>query len=75
MSDAIHDFGDALSIGIAFFLEKKSQKHPDSHYTYGYLRYSLVGGFITTFILLLGSSFVIFNAILHLIHPSTIIAA
>lgn len=72
MSDAIHDFGDALSIGIAFFLEKKSQKHPDSHYTYGYLRYSLVGGFITTFILLLGSSFVIFNAILHLIHPITI---
>lgn len=69
MSDAIHDFGDALSIGIAFFLEKKSQKHPDSHYTYGYLRYSIVGGLITTFILLLGSSFVIFNAILHLIYP------
>ena len=23
LSDAIHDFGDALSIGISFFLEKK----------------------------------------------------
>ncbi len=72
MSDAIHDFGDALSIGIAFFLEKYSQKHPNSHYTYGYLRYSVVGGFLTTFILLLGSSFMIFNAIFRLIHPVTI---
>lgn len=38
MSDAIHDFGDALSIGISYFLEKKSTKHPDTNYTYGYIR-------------------------------------
>lgn len=69
MSDSVHDFGDALSIGISFFLEKKSEKHPDSHYTYGYVRYSLVGGMITTLILLLGSIFVIVNAILRLFNP------
>lgn len=69
MSDAIHDFGDALSIGISFFLEKKSEKRPDQDYTYGYARYSLVGGMITTLILLLGSIFVIANAVLHLINP------
>ena len=26
LSDSIHDMGDALSIGISFFLEKKSKK-------------------------------------------------
>lgn len=72
MSDAIHDFGDALSIGIAYFLEKKSTKHPDAHYTYGYIRYSLVGGMITTLILLFGSTFVIYNAIVRLFNPAEI---
>lgn len=72
MSDAIHDFGDALSIGISFILEKKSTKSPDQKYTYGYRRYSLLGGLITTFILLLGSSFAICNAIIHIIHPESI---
>lgn len=72
MSDAIHDFGDALSIGISYFLEKKSTKHPDANYTYGYIRYSLVGGMITTLILLFGSVFVIYNAILRLFNPAEI---
>lgn len=69
MSDAVHDLGDALSIGISYFLEKKSTKHPDTHYTYGYIRYSLVGGMITTLILVFGSVFVIYNAILRFFNP------
>lgn len=72
MSDAIHDLGDAASIGIAYFLEKKSHRHPDAHYTYGYLRYSLIGGVITTLILLFGSTFVIINAVMRLFHPEPI---
>lgn len=68
-SDAIHDFGDALSIGIAFLLEHKSQKSPDSHYTYGYLRYSVMGSLITTVILIIGSLFVIASAVWRIMHP------
>ena len=34
ISDALHDTGDALSIGISYFLEKKSRKHADEKYTY-----------------------------------------
>ena len=26
LSDAVHDFGDAFSIGVSYFLEKKSKK-------------------------------------------------
>ena len=69
ISDAIHDIGDALSIGISYFLEKKSKKQPDDVYTYGYARYSVIGSVITTLILLFGSVMVIYNAILRIINP------
>ncbi len=71
-SDAIHDFGDALSIGISFFLERKSKKHADKTHTYGYARYSVVGSVITTAILIIGSVIVIYNAVLKIINPTTI---
>lgn len=72
VSDAIHDIGDATSIGISYILEKKSKRQPDDRYTYGYLRYSVLGGMITTLILLLGSIFVIINAIERIITPVSI---
>lgn len=69
LSDAIHDFGDAITLFIAYFLEKKSQKKPDKKYTYGYLRYSLLGAILTAAILFIGSIFVIYNAIQRIINP------
>lgn len=69
ISDSVHDIGDALSIGISYFLEKKSKKKPDEKYTYGYIRYSVLGSTITTVILLTGSILVIYNAILRIINP------
>ncbi len=72
MSDAVHDIGDAASIGIAFFLEKKSKREPDEKYTYGYMRFSVLGGLITTLILLMGSAVVIVNAVGRIIRPTEI---
>ncbi len=69
ISDAIHDLGDAASIGVSFFLEKKSKKQPDEAYTYGYERYSVFGSAITTLTLLIGAVIVIYNAILRIITP------
>ena len=69
LSDAIHDLGDALSIGISFFLERKSKKKADDKYTYGYIRYSVLGGVITTTILLVGSILVIIGAVKRLFNP------
>lgn len=70
VSDAVHDLGDALSIGISYFLEKKSKKQPDEQYTYGYTRYSLLGGLITTCILLTGSAVMIYNAVGKILSPN-----
>ena len=72
ISDAVHDIGDAASIGISYFLEKKSKKQPDEIFTYGYLRYSVIGSIITTLILLFGSVAVIYNAIGRIIEPTEI---
>ena len=69
LSDSIHDLGDAISIGISYFMERKSQKPRDNNYTYGYVRYSVLGGVITTTILLVGSILVIISAIKRLINP------
>ncbi len=72
ISDAVHDIGDAASIGISFFLEKKSQRQPDEKYTYGYLRYSVMGSIITMLILLMGSIAVIYKAVGRIISPMEI---
>ena len=72
ISDSIHDIGDAASIGISYFLEKKSKKQPDKIYTYGYLRYSVIGSVITTLILLVGSVLVVVNAVNRILNPQEI---
>ena len=72
VSDAVHDMGDAASIGISYFLEKKSKKQPDETYTYGYGRLSVIGSVITTLILLIGSCFVAYNALCRIINPTEI---
>ncbi len=69
MSDAVHDMGDAASIGASYFLEKKSKKQPDDTYTYGYARFSVIGSVITTVILLVGSVAVIYNAVMRIFNP------
>lgn len=72
ISDSIHDIGDAVSIGVSYFLEKKSKKQPDNIYTYGYLRYSVIGSVITTLILLVGSVLVVINAVNRILNPQEI---
>ena len=72
ISDAIHDLGDSFSIGISYFLEKKSKKKPDEKYTYGYIRYSVLGSLLTTIILILGSALVIMGSIKRITNPVSI---
>jgi cobalt-zinc-cadmium efflux system protein len=72
LSDAIHDMGDALSIGLSYIMERNSEKKPDNKYTYGYRRYSVLGGLITTIILISGSILVIINSIQRFISPTQI---
>ncbi len=69
LSDALHDFGDSISLGVAWRLEKYSQRKSDARFTYGYKRFSLLGALLISIILLVGSFFVITASIKRLINP------
>lgn len=72
ISDALHDLGDAAGIGISWLLERKSRKEPDAAYTYGYGRFSVLGGVITMLILALGSVAVVAGGVARLLRPMPI---
>jgi len=74
-SDAIHDFGDSLSLGVAWFLEKKSTKRGDSRYSYGYRRFSLLGSVFISVVVLTGSVFIVIESLVRLADPREVNAA
>ncbi|MGN1317251.1 MAG: cation diffusion facilitator family transporter [Acutalibacteraceae bacterium] len=69
ISDSVHDLGDSISIGISYILEGISKKKPNDKYTFGYLRYSVLGSIIMTAILIVGSVFVIIKSVGRIINP------
>jgi cobalt-zinc-cadmium efflux system protein len=69
LSDALHDLGDSLSLGFAWYLEKYSQKEKDKKYSYGYRRFSMLGALINTIILIVGSLIILSEAIPRIIRP------
>lgn len=44
LSDAVHDFGDSFSLALAWYLHYLSQRVADARFTYGYRRFSSLGG-------------------------------
>ena len=69
LSDALHDLGDSVSLGMAWYLEKHSHKESDERYSYGYRRFSLLAALLNTVILIAGSLIILSEAIPRLIDP------
>lgn len=69
MSDALHDFGDSIALAIAIILEKLSQRQSTPDYSYGYRRFSVLGALVTGVILVIGSVFILSEAIPRLLNP------
>lgn len=69
LSDALHDFGDSLSLGVSWYFSKVATKKNDEEYSYGYKRFSLLGAIISSIVLLTGSVFIIREAIPRLLNP------
>lgn len=72
LSDAVHDFGDSLSVGLSWYFQKVSQKEASSRYSFGYERFSLLGALITAVILLLGSGLLLTRSIPRLFQPEPV---
>lgn len=72
LSDAVHDLGDSISLGLAWYFDKLSKRGRTAQNTYGYRRYSLLGGLITGVVLITGLGFVLWNAIHRLFAPEAV---
>ena len=72
ISDAIHDLGCTVSIALAWVFERIAGHKPTHRFTFGYRRFTLLGAFVNAFILLGGSSVVLYESIKRLAHPEEV---
>ena len=71
MSDALHDLGDSLSLGLAWYFQKVAKKGRDKTFSYGYKRFSVLGAMINAIVLVIGSVFILQESIPRLWQPET----
>lgn len=69
ISDALHDFGDSVSLIVSLIAEKAARKKPDERKTFGYQRLSLLAALFNALVLTGGSLFILSKAIPRLINP------
>ncbi len=69
LSDALHDLGDSLSLGLSWYFQRLSKKGRDNTFSYGYRRFSLLGAVINSIVLVVGSIFILSEAIPQLVDP------
>jgi cobalt-zinc-cadmium efflux system protein len=72
LSDALHDLGDSLSLGVAWYLEKISKKGPDQRFSFGYGRFSLLGALLTSMVLIIGAVVILMNVIPRIMAPQPV---
>lgn len=69
ISDALHNFSDAASIGITLGSRRISRKDADEQRTFGYSRAEVISGFVNLITLILISLYLVVEAIIRIIHP------
>lgn len=69
LSDALHDLGDSLSLGLSWYFQKISKRGRTHTFSYGYKRFSLLAAIINSIILVTGSIIILTRAIPKLISP------
>lgn len=69
LSDAVHDFGDAFTLGVSWYFDKVSKKPRTERFSYGLGRFSLLSAFISSIVLLLGSLYIFSEAVPRLFNP------
>jgi cobalt-zinc-cadmium efflux system protein len=71
LSDALHDLGDSMSLGVSWYFQKVARKGRDREFSYGYRRFSVLGAVINSLVLVVGSILILTEAIPRLFNPAT----
>ncbi|MEG9327839.1 cobalt-zinc-cadmium efflux system protein [Salinimicrobium catena] len=73
ISDALHDLGDSLSLGLAWYIEgKANKKGATDEFSFGYARFRLLGALINSVVLVAGSIYIIYEAISRFQDPEAV---
>ena len=72
IADALHDAGDSMALGLAWYLQKASGKERDQQFSYGYGRLSLLAALINGMVLLEGSFVIIMHVIPRFFIPQVV---
>lgn len=72
LSDAVHDLGDTLALGLAWRLERLSERGASERLTFGYRRFSVLGALTSALVLIGGSVFILSEAIPRLLEPQEV---
>lgn len=72
LSDAMHDFGDCVALGMAWKMEKLSKRPANERYQFGYRRFSVVAGLVNNMILLMGGGVLIVTSVQRFFAPRPI---
>ena len=72
LSDAVHDLGDSVAIGMALILEKHSREGRTKMFSYGKRRFSILAALITSLILIAGSIVIVCRAVPRFFSPEPV---
>jgi cobalt-zinc-cadmium efflux system protein len=73
-ADALHDFGDSLSLLIIWYLQKLSNKPVSKEYSFGFSRMSILGALGVGVVLVTGSIYVLSQSFVKILNPNEVIA-
>jgi cobalt-zinc-cadmium efflux system protein len=69
ISDALHDFGDAISLGVGWFLQRRSTQGPSENFSYGLRRLSLLSAVLSGVVISVGAVYIVIESIRSFSEP------
>ncbi len=72
LADAGHNFGDVMSLMVAWAAIRLGRRSGTKRYTYGFRRSSILAALFNSLLLLLGVAFIAIEALRRISHPSNV---
>lgn len=72
ISDAVHDAGDSLSLGVAWLLQHLSGRTATTQFTYGFRRLNVAGALFSGLVLIAGLAMILWETVPRLRDPQPV---
>ena len=72
LSDALHNLGDVLTLGLTYIAFTVARKTATSTHTFGYKRAEVIAALLNTIVIMGASAIILKEAIVKLLHPEPV---